>query len=306
MDASKTECISDSFASSAPSSLTFSGITETSDDGSASEEPLLSHSAKLGVSSTYETSPSSFTAMVDVSNMNTKVLPSEPASASIPESTVPCLSNSKQNVPISKTESINCESSALSGMTPCSIDNVEGDMNVDHGVGKDNLSYSHACQEDECVELHVESSSQLSKSPGKNDPFCTSSRNEDSLHRAASSEGTDKLEHKEMQTVGIENSSCMASRSNEMLRKSTSSKSFKYASSSAVQSSSDGCGHTIGTVKSLKVDNAPTVPIRSSESRASMPNGLTTSVKRVVKQLTAPKVSRHYPSEVVSNISNKC
>nr|XP_010942663.1 ubiquitin carboxyl-terminal hydrolase 17 [Elaeis guineensis] len=299
MDASETEHTSDSFASPAPSCLTFSGITETSDDGSTSEEPLLSHSAKLGVSSTHDTSPSSFRVAVDISNMNTKVSPSEPASASIPENTVPWSSNSKQNVSTSKTESIECKSSAHSGIPPCSLDTVEGDMNVDRGAGKDNLSYSHACQEDECVELDVESSSQLSKFPGKNDPFSTSPRNEDSLHRAASSEGTAELEHKEMQTVGTENSSCIARRSNEMLQKSTSSKSFKSASSSAVELSSDGSSHTIGTVKSLKVDNAPAIPIRSSESRGSMPNGLTTSVKRVVKQFTSPKVSRHYPSEVM-------
>ncbi|XP_008802270.2 ubiquitin carboxyl-terminal hydrolase 18-like [Phoenix dactylifera] len=299
VDASETEHTSDSFSSSAPSCSTFSGSTETSDDGSTSEEPLLSHSAKLGVSSTHDTSPS-FKVAVDVSNMNfTKASPAELASASIPESSVPCSSNSKQSVSASKTESIECKPSAHSGITPCSSATVEGDMNVDHGAGKDNLSYSHACPEDECVELDVESSSQLSKFPGKNDPFSTSSRNEDSLHRAASSEGTAKFEHKEMQTVGTENSSCIASRrSYGMLQKSTSTKSFKSASS-AVQSSSDGCVHTIGTVKSLKVDNAPTIPIRSSESRGSMPNGLTTSMKRVVKQFTAPKVSRHYPSEVM-------
>ncbi|XP_010939750.1 ubiquitin carboxyl-terminal hydrolase 17 [Elaeis guineensis] len=300
MDASGNESTSNSCASSAPSCSTFSGIIEASDDGSTSEEQPLCHGANLSESSSHDISPSSLRITVDMTSMNFTKIPSEPASATFCITSVPYLSKLKQKVSTSKTETGECESTAHSGIAVHSIGTIEGqdttfDMNVEHGAGKDNF---HACQENECAELNVESSSELShKFSVKNCPFSTSSRNEDSLCGAASSEGTAKFECKDMQTVGTENSSCIASRRSKdvLLQKSARSTSFTSASS-AVRLCSDGGGHPIVTHTSLKVHNAPSIPIRSSESTVSMPNGLTTSVKRVVKQFTSPKVSRHYPS----------
>ncbi|KAG1366593.1 ubiquitin carboxyl-terminal hydrolase 15 [Cocos nucifera] len=302
VDVSGNERTSDSFVSSARSCSTFSGITEASDDGSTSEEQPLCHCANPSESSSHDISPSSLRTTVDVTSMNfTKISPSEPASATFCVTSVPCSSKLKQKVSTSKTETGECESTAHSGVTVHPINTIEGqdttlDMNVEHGAGENNFD---TCQENACAELNVEASSKLShKSSGKNSPFSTSSRNEDSLYGAASSEGTAKFECKDMQTVGTENSSCIASSGSTdvLLQKSARSKSFTSASS-AVRLSSDGGGRPIVTHTSLKVDNAPTIPIRSSEGTVSMPNGLTTSVKRVVKQFTSPNVSRHYTSE---------
>ncbi|RZS08486.1 hypothetical protein BHM03_00039464 [Ensete ventricosum] len=265
------ENTSDSFALPLmPSYSTLSCGIGTSYDALASGKPLL-HNARLEKSSSSEIPTTSVRKAVDNNDANITSFSTPKLSRSSPLVNGTCSSNVKEMVFTSKTE---VDKSVLSGPS-----GLKATASLDHTSSK----HSEITGEDQIASpLTVHDETYVGV--GSTSEICS--------HVSASSKTKSQSEYKKMQASNKEGSGSVA---NGM---KTEVQSLKSEASRSLSSASD----QLSSNKTSKIGNASREPIRSPGTYGAIANGLSKYAKGVVKQSTSPKVSRHYPSELVSSI----
>ncbi|CAL9753741.1 unnamed protein product [Musa acuminata subsp. burmannicoides] len=270
------EKTSDSFAlPSIPIYSTVSYGIGTPDDALASGKPHLLHNARLEKSSSSEIPTTSVRKAVNNNDANLTSFSTSKLSTSSPLVNGTFSSNIKEMAFTSKTV---VDESVLSGPS-----GLKATASLDHTSNK----HSEITGEDQIASpwtVHDETY------------IGVGSTSEISSHVSASSKAKSQSENKKMQASNKEESGSVANGMKTEVQ-SLKSKACRPLASASDQLSSNGGAHPVAIHKTSKIGNASREPIRLSDSSGAIANGLSKYAKRLVKQSTSPKVSRHYPLE---------
>ncbi|RZS00769.1 hypothetical protein BHM03_00030533 [Ensete ventricosum] len=257
-------------------SMDVSGMETTSGPSVGTPDDTLTIGNLLPLHDSWPGESSSFDSYVDPS----KSLASEPGRSSPSTNYTSCSSNIKEKVSTCKAEADTFMSNGPSG-------------------SKETSSFDHTSTK------HPEvAGSQIASSQGVGNGIHpdTFSRSEKiSSHAFESLEAKSQLEHKDMRTSNTEISGSVANGTSTDIQ-SLNSRTLRPLAYASDQLSSNGGAHPVVCYESSKVSNVPRGPVRSPDTYGSIANGMSTSVKRVAKEFTSSKISRHYSSELVSEL----
>ncbi|URE47316.1 ubiquitin carboxyl-terminal hydrolase [Musa troglodytarum] len=266
-------------------SMDVSGMETTSGPSVGTPDDTLTignllplHDSRPGESSSFDSSTSGLGTAADASYVDpSKSLTSEPGRTSPLANNTFCSSNMKEKASTCKAEADKFMSNAPSGLKATS-------------------SFDHTSTK------HPEvAGSQITAPQGVDNGIHpdTFSRSEKiSSHAFESLERKSQLEHKEMLTSNTEISGSVANGTSTDIR-SLNSRTLRPLAYASDQLSSNGGAHPVVCYESSKVSYAPRGPVRSPDTYGSIANGMSTSLKRVVKEFTSSKISRHYSSELM-------
>ncbi|RRT60046.1 hypothetical protein B296_00043726 [Ensete ventricosum] len=254
-------------------SMDVSGMETTSGPSVGTPDDTLTIGNLLPLHDSWPGESSSFDSYVDPS----KSLASEPGRSSPSTNYSSCSSNIKEKVSTCKAEADTFMSNGPSG-------------------SKETSSFDHTSTK------HPEvAGSQITSSQGVGNGIHpdTFSRSEKiSSHAFESLEAKSQLEHKDMRTSNTEISGSVANGTSTDIQ-SLNSRTLRPLAYASDQLSSNGGAHPVVCYESSKVSNVPRGPVRSPDTYGSIANGMSTSVKRVAKEFTSSKISRHYSSELM-------
>ncbi|THU52192.1 hypothetical protein C4D60_Mb10t01400 [Musa balbisiana] len=266
-------------------SMDVSGMETTSGPSVGTPDDTLTignllplHDSRPGESSSFDSSTSGLGTAADASYVDpSKSLTSEPGRSSPLANNTSCFSNMKEKASTCKAGADKFMANDSSGL-------------------KSTSSFDHTSTK------HPEvAGSQITSPQGVGNgihPDTFSRSKKISSHAFESLEAKSQLEQKEMLTSNTEISGSVANgMSTDIL--SLNSRTLRPLAYASDQLSSNGGAHPVVCYESSKVSNTPRGPVRSPDTYGSIANGISTSVKSVVKEFTSSKISRHYSSELM-------